>query len=259
MSYNQQYPQDHFTDIDVDKISVTAYLGSETGPSVNPPQEPHGASQLCRDLPQDIDHPGLGGTTYSHFIQSNTEQESYTYLLPSSDEPRQVVSVSNLCGFSILQSEPFISQRSREEATRESHPHRQHSKPLRSLFTILPSNDAPSPQPAGYENSSITSPPKLGLFRCAKEGCQHLSFKNERTLKRHHDSKHSGALYVCRCGYPNGRKDGHLKHIDKENCSVKRPFTCICGFATDDIVEHRKHLKGCATGKRGRPKKQNAV
>ncbi|EXL58430.1 hypothetical protein FOCG_01956 [Fusarium oxysporum f. sp. radicis-lycopersici 26381] len=95
LSYNQQYPQDHFTDIDVDKISVTAYLGSETGPSVNPPQEPHGASQLCRDLPQDIDHQGLGGTTYSHFIQSNTEQESYTYLLPSSDEPRQVVLCSS--------------------------------------------------------------------------------------------------------------------------------------------------------------------
>ncbi|KAJ0147053.1 60S ribosomal protein L32 [Fusarium oxysporum f. sp. albedinis] len=73
-----------------------------------------------------------------------------------------------------------------------------------------------------YENSPITSPPKPGLFRCAKEDCQHLSFKDERTLKRHHDSKHSGALYVCRCGYPNGRKDVYLKHIDKENCSADR-------------------------------------
>ncbi|KAI3581957.1 hypothetical protein IWW34DRAFT_729899 [Fusarium oxysporum f. sp. albedinis] len=230
-----------------------------SGLLVNPPQDLHGDSSPCWTLPRDIDPQGLGGTSSSHSIQFNTNQESYTDLQPSSNEPMQVVSVWNLNGFSFLQPEPFIShQRSAEDATRESLPHRQHSKPLRSLFTILPSNNATSPQPARYENSPITSPPKPGLFRCAKEDCQHLSFKDERTLKRHHDSKHSGALYVCRCGYPNGRKDVYLKHIDKENCSGKGQFTCICGLATDDIVEHRKHLKGCATGKRGRPKKQNA-
>ncbi|EXL93076.1 hypothetical protein FOIG_13960 [Fusarium odoratissimum NRRL 54006] len=164
LNYNQHLQQfSNPAGIEDDEIWLDPYLFSEPGQIVNPPQEPHGASQLCRDLPQDIDHQGLGGTTFSHFIQSNTEQESYTYLLPSSDEPMQVASVLNLCGFSFLFTEPFISQRSREEATH------------------------------------------------------------------------------------------------KENCSGKRPFTCICGLATDDIVEHRKHLKGCATGKRGRPKKQNAV
>ncbi|EGU76465.1 hypothetical protein FOXB_13026 [Fusarium oxysporum f. sp. conglutinans Fo5176] len=118
LNYNQDLQQfSNPAGIEDDEIWFDPYLFSEPGQIVNPPQEPHGASQLCRDLPQDIDHQSLGGTTFSHFIQSNTEQESYTYLLPSSDEPMQVASVLNLCGFSFLFTEPFISQRSREEAT----------------------------------------------------------------------------------------------------------------------------------------------
>ncbi|KAH7166783.1 hypothetical protein DER46DRAFT_264167 [Fusarium sp. MPI-SDFR-AT-0072] len=232
-------------------------LYSVPGPFVNPPQEPHGDSSPCRALPQDINPQCLGSTSSLHFIHFNTIQESYTDLQPSSNEPMQVVSVWNLNGFSFLQPESFIShQRSHEEATRESLPRRQHSESLRRSSPKPLGNNATSPQPASYHK--ITSPPKLNPFRCIEETCKRLSFKDERTLKRHQTSKHSGVLYVCRCGYSNGRKDTYWNHLDKENCSGEGLYTCICGYSTDDLAEHRPHLKRCRRGKQGRPTKDNA-
>ncbi|KAH7207197.1 hypothetical protein DER44DRAFT_364842 [Fusarium oxysporum] len=171
-----------------------------------------------------------------------------------------VVSPRNPDNISFFQPQFFSShQGSREEATHESLPRRQHSKPLRRfLLPKPPRNNTTSPQPASYHK--ITSPSEPGLFRCAEEGCGHLSFKNKRTLKRHQDNKHSDALYVCRCGYHNGRgrEYAHRKHLNENNCSGKEPYRCVCGHATDDVVEHSSHFKGCVTGKRGRPTKENA-
>ncbi|KAM5517787.1 hypothetical protein FOXYSP1_08572 [Fusarium oxysporum f. sp. phaseoli] len=168
-----------------------------------------------------------------------------------------VVSPRNPDNVSFFQPQSFSSrQGSREEATHESLPRRQHSKPLRSLLPKPPGNNATSPQPASYHK--ITSPHKPGLFRCAEEVCQDLSFQEKRTLKRHQDSKHSGAHYVCRCGYSNGRKDTYLNHLDRKKCSGEGPYTCICGYVTYDLAKDGPHFKDCMTGKRGRPTKENA-
>ncbi|EWG41515.1 hypothetical protein FVEG_03614 [Fusarium verticillioides 7600] len=98
--------------------------------------------------------------------------------------------------------------------------------------------------------------PERGSFRCKK--CFIKPFKYERDLKRHLDSKHSGAFYVCRCGYYNGRKDVYRNHLLKDNCVGERSYICICGRCSCDLAEHRQHFEYCRKGKRGRPIKQNA-
>ena len=154
MSDNQQDIPDLFDGIDVDKIGLSPYLGPETGSFVNPPQEPHGDSSPCSALLQATDPHDLSGTSYLHSFQFNPLQELYGDSQPPCNEPMPVVSPQNPDNVSFFQPQSFSSrQGSREEATHESLPRRQHSKPLRSLLPKPPGNNATSPQPARYDNS----------------------------------------------------------------------------------------------------------
>ncbi|CVK94343.1 uncharacterized protein FMAN_03484 [Fusarium mangiferae] len=295
---HQEHTQDFFAGIEVDEIWLNPRLFSDPGLFVSPRREPHADSPPpCCAFSQTKDLHGLGGISSLHYIHSNILQESYRDSDLPYNEPLEVVGPRNPDSAFLSKLNPFFPhQRSRNAAVYETPPHRQHLElspclppsysisphpawPDDSPLSIFFSSSSPSSSPCilSAESSKLqgmaqvcedtnilhsnshhkpTIDPERGSFRCIK--CSINPFKYERDLKRHLDSKHSGAFYVCRCGYSNGRKDVYRNHLLKENCSGERSYICTCGRSTCDLAEHRHHFEGCRKGKRGRPTKQNA-
>ncbi|CZR36098.1 uncharacterized protein FPRO_03642 [Fusarium proliferatum ET1] len=250
-----------FSGIEYDETALDAAVYPEWVQSfVNAPQEPHGDSSLCSvcsDLQQTIDPHDLCGSFSFHF---NPPQDPYDDPQPLCIEPLDAVSPRNPDGVLQAQPEPFsLHQRSREGETHESLPRRQRSEPLQRSLSVSPGHNAASSQPARYHNMScsISCFPKPKILHCTEEACKGVFFKDERTLRRHLYTKHSGAFYVCRCGYSNGRIDTYRNHISKDKCSSEQPYTCKCGYATYDLTEQQSHLDSHPKGKPGRPTKEN--
>ncbi|KAI0163708.1 hypothetical protein BJ166DRAFT_299521 [Pestalotiopsis sp. NC0098] len=75
------------------------------------------------------------------------------------------------------------------------------------------------------------------------------SFAKNKDLGRHVRSVHTAddePVYRCKCSHENVRKDNYMRHLRRCTKGHElRTFSCICGIACGDKMDHVAHLGLC--------------